>query len=280
MFGGLGPATRALSGYVLGLINPYTVAAAAVVALGVAYYQGTKETENYNRALILSGNIAGTTSGQMADMARSMAQGSYIQSKAAEAISIMAQSGAVGRDQLKKFSAAAIDWEKSTGQSIEKTADNFKELEKAPLAATLKFNESMRYLTVTTYEQIKSLEEQGRKTDAARLAMNAHADAMSKNSKQITENLSYLETSWRAMGTMASWAWNQVVGIGRAQTGSEQLAALKKQLDDRVSRGPLNSAPGVAESFEKGNQALKDQIQLLERLNDEQGNPHSARRKT
>jgi len=35
MFGGIGPAAKALGGYIVGLINPFTVAAAAALGLGV-----------------------------------------------------------------------------------------------------------------------------------------------------------------------------------------------------------------------------------------------------
>ncbi|WP_288463734.1 phage tail length tape measure family protein, partial [uncultured Pseudomonas sp.] len=73
MFGGVGPAARALGGYVLGLVNPFTVAAAAVAVLGVAYYQGSEESERYAKALILTGNAAGTSVNQLAGMAERMA---------------------------------------------------------------------------------------------------------------------------------------------------------------------------------------------------------------
>ena len=70
MFGGAGPAARALGGYVLGLVNPTTLLAAAVGVLGVAYYQGSKEQDNFNRSIIMSGNLAGVTASKLADMAK------------------------------------------------------------------------------------------------------------------------------------------------------------------------------------------------------------------
>lgn len=270
MFGGAGNAARALGGYVVGLVNPFTVAAAAAGVLAVAYYQGSKEAENYNKALILSGGIAGTTASQMADMARQLGQGDYTQGKAAAVIAELAQSGAVAGDQLQKMAATAIDVERATGQAIGKTAEVFKDLAKEPLAASLKLNESLHYLTLSTYEHIKSLEEQGKKTEAGRVAMDAYANTMANRAKQITENNGFLETSWRGVGRAAGWAWDQMVGIGRAATGSEQLAGLKKTLADREARGPLNTAPGMSESYEKGNKALREQIAQIERLNSAQ----------
>jgi phage-related minor tail protein len=72
MFGGAGNAARALGGYVVGLINPFTLAAAAAGALGVAYYQGSKEADALARAIIMTGNAAGASVGQLQDMARAV----------------------------------------------------------------------------------------------------------------------------------------------------------------------------------------------------------------
>lgn len=269
MFGGAGNAAKALGGYVTGLINPFTVAAAVAGTLAVAYYQGSKEAENYNKALILSGNIAGTTAGQMADMARQLGQGDYTQGKAASVIAELAQSGAVAAEQLQKFAGIAIDVERATGQAIGKTAEVFKDLEKAPLEATLKLNDSLHYLTLSTYEQIKALTEQGRMTDAAKLAMSSYADTMASRAKQITENNGFLETSWRGVGKAAAWAWDQMAGIGRAATGSEQLASQKTLLSQLEKRAE-NAAP-----WEKGEinirlNKTREQIALTERLNEAQ----------
>lgn len=266
MFGGAGNAAKALGGYIMGMINPLTIAAAAAAALAVAYYQGGKEAENYNKALILSGNIAGTTTARMADMARTLGEGKYTQSAAASAIAELAQSGAVAGERLQKFAAIAIDVERATGQAISKTADNFKDLEKAPLDATLKLNESLHYLTLGVYEQIKALTEQGRIMEAARLATDTYADAMGSRALQVTESVGNLEKSWKYLASQAGRAWDAMLGIGRDVTGSEQLAGLKKMLADREARGPLNSVPGMSESYEKGNKALRDQISLLEKI--------------
>ncbi|MDG5734477.1 phage tail length tape measure family protein, partial [Acinetobacter baumannii] len=70
MFGGLGPAARALGGYILGLINPFTVSAAAAVTLGYAFYKGSEEAHAYSDALILTGNSAGLTADQLGSMAK------------------------------------------------------------------------------------------------------------------------------------------------------------------------------------------------------------------
>jgi chromosome segregation ATPase len=54
MFGGIGPAIKGVGGYVLGLINPVTLAAAAVGVLGLAYYKGSQEQDEFYKSLVLT----------------------------------------------------------------------------------------------------------------------------------------------------------------------------------------------------------------------------------
>jgi phage-related minor tail protein len=74
-FGGAGAAARALGGYVLGLINPFTVAAVAVGALALAYERGDAESREFQRTLILTGNAAGTTADRLSQVSAEIAKG-------------------------------------------------------------------------------------------------------------------------------------------------------------------------------------------------------------
>ncbi|WP_082360320.1 phage tail length tape measure family protein [Paracidovorax avenae] len=69
-FGGAGNAVRAMGGYVMGLINPLSVAAAAVAALGVAYYQGAEQANAFARAVIASGGSSGQTATSLSALAQ------------------------------------------------------------------------------------------------------------------------------------------------------------------------------------------------------------------
>ena len=79
MYGGIVPAAKAVSAATLGMVNPYTVAAAAVVGLGVAWHSAAKETEGYTKAIVLNGNAAGTTVSQLSSVTRAVGEmtGSY-----------------------------------------------------------------------------------------------------------------------------------------------------------------------------------------------------------
>jgi phage-related minor tail protein len=177
VFGGIGPAAKALGGYLAGLINPFSVAAAAAGALAVAFVKGAGESEAYNKALILTGNAAGTTAGQLADMARRIASVSGTQSQAAAALAEMAGSTKIGARNLEEFSRVAIQIEKLVGQPIAETRKQFEELGRSPVDASRKLNDATNFLTGSLYSQIRALEDQGKAAEAASLPSSAPAAA-------------------------------------------------------------------------------------------------------
>lgn len=257
-FGGIGPALRSIAS----LFTVTRVAAggalAALAGVALAYKKGSEEADAYNRALIMSGNAAGSTAGQLQQMAASIDQVAGTQAQAAEALALMAGTGQVGAENLQQFSQAAIELERTVGQSVEETAKNFAELGKAPLAATLKLDQQLNYLTVSVYEQIKALAEEGRATDAAEVAQKAYAEAMAKRAKQIEGNLGSIERGWRAIKAATLEAADAALEVGRPQTKQDQLAILEKQFKERVERNQtLGIKPG------KATQDLQSQIAVL-----------------
>ncbi len=232
MFGGAGPAARALGGYILGLVNPLTIAGAAAAALGVAFVQGQNEGQAYARALILTGNAAGVTQGQLAKMAQSISAVAGTQGAAAEALTALASTGEVAGGVLEKAGLAAVQFERVGGGAIKETVKNFEDLGKNPLEAAIKLDRQMNFLTQTTYRQIKALDDQGRTAEAARVAQEAYADAIISRSGALEGNLGLLEKAWKAVGDTARGAWDRMLNIGRPQTLEQQLEEAQQQLRD------------------------------------------------
>ena len=218
MFGGAGAAARALGGYVAGLINPFTGAAAAGAALAYAYNLGAKEADAYRAALITTGNAAGLTIGQMQQMAQQIGVVTGSQREAAGALATFATSGKVGADNLRQFTQAAIEFARVTGQSVDDVAKNFADLANDPLKATLKLNDSMNFLTESIFRQIQSLQEQGRETEAANVAQRAYADTLNERKNEIIRNLGSIEKAWAVIKKEAGSAMDAFLDIGRVST--------------------------------------------------------------
>ncbi len=263
MFGGAGAAARGMAGYVVGLVNPFTVAAAAVGTLGVAYYQGSKESDAFRKALVLSGNQAGTTVDELNAMARAIASTSGTQGAAAAGLAEMARYSKVASDQLKDFTAIALAWEKTTGQAVSETAKQFADLAKDPLQASLALNEQMNYLTASVYDQIKALEKQGKTAEAAAVAQKAYADAMKTGADELTQSLGYIERAVQIVTGGAKKMWDAILGVGRQTSPTDQAAkhleALQQELNTKLAQGPKNEQSRT--SWDKGVENLKRQIQ-------------------
>jgi len=139
------------------------VAAFAVILGAATYaaYKGAKEQLEYQKALILTGNAAGTTAGQMADMARAIGQNVGTQYQAAAALTALAGTGQVAGSSLQKLGEVAVQMQRTMGASVQDTAKQFAELGQEPVKASLKLNESMNYLTASTFEQIRAAQNLG-----------------------------------------------------------------------------------------------------------------------
>ena len=231
MFGGAGNAARALGGYVVGLINPFTLAAAAAGALGVAYYQGSKEADALARAIIMTGNAAGASVGQLQDMARAVAAGTgATQGAANEAIAAAANSGKIAAGNIELVSAAAIKLNKAVGLEVADTIESFAELGREPVKASEKLNEKYNYLTASIYTQIKALEEQGKTLEAGAMAQKAYADAMIGRSDEVVASLGYIEAAWKGIIDTAKHGWDTMLGVGRTQSDTDRIAELRQKM--------------------------------------------------
>lgn len=249
-FGGIANAAKAMGAYVIGLINPFTLLAGAVAAVGIAYYQGSKEADAYNRALILSGNVSGTTAGQLQAMARALADGTRTQRESAAALAEMAQSSQVGGQYLQEYTRIALDWQRATGTAVGETAKAFKDLQNDPLQASLKLNDGLHHLTLGTYEHIRSLAEQGKTVEAARAAQEAYAQSLAQRAGQMEQNLGAIEKAWRGVTNWAKQAWDAMLDVGRAQTVGDKLNNYRSELaaleNQRASGAFANTAGGAA----------------------------------
>lgn len=216
MFGGAGAAAKAMGGYVLSLINPMTVAAATVGTVAFAYHQGNAEAEAFRKTLILSGNAAGMTSAQMADMAGKVAASTGSTTGAvAEIINQLAMTGKVASGQMGEVSAAIAKMSKVSGIAVDDLVKEFASLADDPVKAIQKLDEKYNLLTIATYEQIKALQDQGKEFEAAAKAQDVFAKSMEERADALKDNLGSVETAWKGVSGAAKSAWDSMLDIGR-----------------------------------------------------------------
>lgn len=276
-FGGIGPALRGMAGAIASAFTPVRVliggALAVVGAFTAGVVAGEKEMTAYRVALSLTGNAAGATAGQLQSAAEAVSRVVGTQGKAAEAIAALAATGRVAAADLDKLAEAAIRLEREGGPAVKDTVAAFAELGKAPTAGALKLNESTRFLTVSVLEQIKALEEQGRATEAARLAQRAYADESIARTKQLEQQLGSLEKAARGVTTFFKEMWDAVLDVGRQETPAKRIEGITKALEAnarRTDRSDSFGPSGVREGGDAQRSRLLDELKAANRaiLND------------
>ncbi|AMQ62476.1 TPA: phage tail length tape measure family protein [Klebsiella aerogenes] len=276
MFGGIGPAIKGVGTYVMGLVNPFTITAAAVGVLGLAYYKGAQEQDEFYKSLVLTGNQVGKTSGQLADMAaRAGAVADSTTGKAASTLNQLVSSGKVAGDSLERVTTAVIRISDATGIATEKLVSDFNDIAADPVAAITKLNDQYHFLTLATYNQIKALQDEGNQQEAARVATDAYANTMQQRANDIHQNLGLLESAWDSLGKAAKGAWDAMLNIGREQTLQDKLSTLNENIAE-AQKGQaeggfwngLNARFSNLPEMLKQRDAIQSQITAEDTLND------------
>lgn len=212
MFNGIVPAARALGGALVGLVNPYTVAAAAAGVLSFAYLQGEQRINAFNQALILSGQSGRISADDLQRLSTSLDNISGVTSRqAADALTQIAGTGKIAADQYGLIAQAATQMQNITGKAIKDTVAEYAELARDPYNAILKFNEAENFLTASIAERIKVLQESGRIEEAAALASETRANAQIQRTQQIEESLGLVSGAWYNVKRATAESWDEAV---------------------------------------------------------------------
>lgn len=232
--------------------------AAAVYGLGKAYYEGAKESEEFNKQLILTGSYAGKTTGQLNEMAKSLAGNGVTQHDAAGVLAQVVGSGAFTGQAVAMVSRTAARMQENVGQSVDETIRQFKRLRDDPVNAAKELDRTLHFLTATQLEQIRILGEQGRVADAAKIAMSAYSEEMNKRMGDVHDNLGWIERAWNAVGDAAKWAWDRMLDIGREDTLDEKIATLQEKIA-RARKTPWTVSSSQTEYDQQQLNELKEQ---------------------
>lgn len=235
--------------------------ATAVYGLAKAWYEGSQEAVEFNKQLILTGNYAGKTSGQLRTLAKSLSGNGITEHNAAAALATVVGTGAFKSNQIATVTKAALDMQNATGQAIDETIKNFQKLAQSPTQASVELNKQLHYLTSSQYEYIASLESRGYKESAAAQAQSYYAQGMETRAKGVVENLGSIE---RAIKTATGWwnkFWDAALDIGRAKSLESVIAEQKTLLTEIEA----NEKDGLVGRF-KNNAALVDKLGLIAKI--------------
>ena len=258
-FGGIGNSLKAIGS----LITPTRILVgglgAAFAAVAVSAYKGASEQEEFNKQLILTGRYAGKTSSELQMLARSLSGEGITQGSMSATIAKVVGTGAFKGGEIGKIADVAARMEKATGQSIDKTIDHFRRIKEDPVQAVTELDKSYHFLSSSQLKQIMQLEEQGRKQEAAALAMDIYAKASKQAAKDVEGSLSDLSLAWKNLGDFASWAWDQMAG--GVKDPKQELKAVEAEIR-RINKMPfLTASTGNLDNLQKKAIELRGEIQ-------------------
>ena len=244
----VGAISPAMSGVTLGAAGMALAVLAAAAAVGVLIYgysQGSKEADEYNKALILTGNYAGTSAGQLADLALQVSATNGTIGDAAAILAKLAGSGVIASSSFKEIADAASAMEDATGRSVDATITEFVKIAKDPVAAAKELNDQYHFLTASVYSQIVALKEQGDTTAATDLLTKTYAETVQDRSRQITDNLGTIERAWKGIKDAAAGALDATLNIGRVLTMEQQAQVIRDRLATNQGRRGRAAAFGL-----------------------------------
>ncbi|WP_440591071.1 phage tail tape measure protein [Salmonella enterica] len=254
--------------------------AAAVYGLGKAFYEGEKEGEEFNKQLILTGNYAGKTAGQLNEMAKSLAGNGVTQHDAAGVLAQVVGSGEFRGGQVETVARAAAKMQEAVGQSVDKTIADFRKLYDEPTKASEELNNQMHYLTASQFQYISALESRGDKEAAGQYAADEYSKAEQQRSQQLIDNLGWIERAIRSATGAWKQFWDAALDIGRKDTTAGRIEEIRKELDwiDHAvggkvvfakRRGELEQELSNLQFVMKSQQGYADAQQHLKDVNEE-----------
>lgn len=223
-FGGIGNAIRGIASVITPAAVGFTALAVAAGSVATAFIQGYRQSDELEKAINRTGNAAGVTAGQFEEMVTKVAAaGSTSEGSARQILLGLVRTGQIGPQSLQAAATAAASMAKAYGMTEEEVVKSFQGMQKSASDWAAEQNKTMNFLTLEQYRYIRSLEEQGKQTEAQLELFKRVGQA----SDRVTENLGALELAWKAISREASGAWQSMLGFGRTQTVDERLSELE-----------------------------------------------------
>jgi len=268
MFGGIGPAAKALGGYVAGLITPFTIAASAFAALGFAAYKGYEQAEQYRKALTLTGQAAGKTSDDLIGLSVALAGGRNF-AEASSAVLVLAGSGRVTGEVFTEVARAATELAVATGKSAADIADQLSSTKGSVTDMAAEYSDKYGVITLATFEQIRALEQQGDRMGAVKLLSTALADEMNARNKEMQESTRGLAKAWDGVKSSISSTWAELKAGLSASPEMFKLQHLQSQLQEAQKIGDKALINGLTEQVALAQSAVDAQTQKTEAVSAE-----------
>ncbi|WP_241647297.1 phage tail tape measure protein [Rosenbergiella metrosideri] len=207
MFGGIGPAIRGVGGYVLGLASPFTIAAGAVAAYGLAFHQAQEEMDALNKSANTLNNVSGLNLTQITALAHSASALGVSYGDAISAVGSLTQSLSTNADMYPQIIKASSDYANASGQDLNSVVGMFSQLSDSSGKSIDQLDDKLGFLTAAQRKQIDAALEGGNTADAQRQAFGALSDKLGELTTKLNQGATGWNNFWHSLGAGASNSW-------------------------------------------------------------------------
>lgn len=277
-FGGAAEATRALGGYIAGMVNPLTVGAAAAAALVAVFIDAEREVSAFNKALFSGTASSGQTASSLSAMSKTVSAITGDFSEANAAVIALAGSAKLSQTQFANLAQAAASIAEFSGKSAADVAKSLGDVGDSATKAAEKISVQYGLLTSAQYGVIAALDDQGKKQEALDALSGFLNEGALKRLTAYKASLSDIERDWNNIGTAISNAYSKVKAelFPDLPKQAEIIERILKSREDggvsgAISNGlsKLNTALGLADgNNDDSTEALQKKLaSIRERLN-------------
>lgn len=261
-FGGALPALKAVASVFTVVRVVAGGAAAAIAAVVIGMVKGAAESEALTKSLAATGNAAQVTAGQFEQQVQSISASSNLAiGDVREVATVMVQSGKLSAEAFAPAVEAASLYAKVTGKSTEDAAKDFAGLTQDAYKWAQGMARSYRAVDAATLENIRTLQAQGRSSEAVKLAAEAVAESFEG---RVVRSQYAVVRGWNSLTKAIGEYWDALKGLGRDTTPEDRMADLRRQIeaiDEARAKGAL---PGAG--IFRGEAQARSQLRALEGL--------------
>jgi phage-related minor tail protein len=267
--GGIGPMFTAIRMALTPMVLGMTAAAAVMGTLGLAFYQGAKESAELRDQLILTGNYANLSQQAFQDLADTVSTKTNLSiGKTKDILMELVKSGKFTDESMGSVAEAISIVAKLSGETATEVAQKLIPAFDGGAGSIKSLNDKMHFLTLEQYKHIVLLDKQGKSQEAAKIA----ADALTQKYKEQGREVSDLESIWSKFGNTLSSVWDTIKKIGASKDLEDRIAILQEQLRVMVEAPMLSpeESPMAGATARAALQAELDALLEKKRLKDEQ----------
>lgn len=203
---------------------------AAIVLAGIELFKTASAIDTLNKSSTATNGYLGLTSGQLADMAASLAPANGGLVEVTDTMAVLISSGHASADTLAELTGVVTQFGKDTGMTADKAAEAFVKMIDDPKKGIEELQSKYHEFSAAQIEVIEGYIKTGNTAQATKALIDAVADSQSRMAAQGTKDIGFLAAAWQSFAAAAKQAGDNFDRMGMQASATDKLSeALQRQ---------------------------------------------------